>query len=152
MTIKKQFVELISFLEANEGKKVSTIMDEIYSMVESKKRASTSIKDADGNVIAIYCYYHKQWEVVAEVEYGSKASSATGLDTMCKVGVSKWTKAQRDAKKANSDLLTKVASGEIEPSDILTLQAEIEANRTTMNVEDMPQGFASEDEVLQYLS
>ena len=100
-------------------------------------------------VIAIYCYYHKQWELVNDVPYGSKINTATGLNTMCKVGVSKWTKKQRDAKKGKEELLTNVASGDIQVSDILKFQEDIEITRLTMDTEDMPQGYSTEEEVLE---
>lgn len=147
MSIKKSYVEIVEFLQANEGKKVSSIMAEVLAMAESKKQGSTFIEDADGNVLAIYCYYHKQWEILAEVEYGSKANSTTGYNTMCKVGTSMWTKKQRDAKKAKSELLDNVANGNISPADIKGHQDDIEANRLTMDTTDMPHGYADEDAV-----
>ena len=105
MSIKKPFVELVDFLTANKNKKVDTILQEVLLMAESKKRDTTTIKDADDNVIAIYCYYHKQWELLDNVPYGAKKSSANGYNTMCKVGVSKWTKAQSMAKKAKGQII-----------------------------------------------
>lgn len=152
MSIKKPYVELVEFLEANKEKKVSTLIDSIYEMCESKKSSSTVMKDSDGNVIAIFCYYHKQWELLSEVEYGSKVNTQSGFNTMCKVGVSKWTKAQRDAKSAKEDLLNKVASGEVEPQDIAKLQEDIEETRTTIDTTDMPNGYASESELMEVIS
>lgn len=151
MNIKKPYVEVVEFLMANENKKVSSIIGEILLMCESKKQDSTAIKDSDGNIIAIYCWYHKQWELVKDVPYGAKANSTTGLNTMCKVGVSKWTKAQRDAKQALAELLTKVGKGEVEPTDIVKLQQDIEAKRLTIDETDKPIGFASEEEVLNHI-
>ena len=145
MTIKKQFVELVNLLESNKDKKVSTILDEIYSLVESKKKETTYILDQDGNPFAIFCWYHKQWELVNDVEFGSKISNPTGLNNMCKVGTSKWTKAQRDATLANASILTDVASGELEPSKILEKQAEIETSRLAMNTTDMPKGITVDE-------
>lgn len=151
MNIKKPYVEVVEFLMANENKKVSSIIGEILLMCESKKQDSTAIKDSDGNIIAIYCWYHKQWELVKDVPYGAKANSTTGLNTMCKVGVSKWTKAQRDAKQALAELLTKVSKGEVEPTDIVKLQQDIEAKRLLIDETDKPIGFASEEEVLNHI-
>lgn len=151
MTIKKAYVELVELLEANKGKKVSTILDDIIELCSSKTQGSTVIRDAEGNVIAIFCYYHKQWELLSSTPYGAKASSATGFNTMCKVGTSKWTKQQRLAKQANANILTDVAKGTIEPSDIVTLQADIEHNRKVIDQTDMPEGFASEDDLMKHL-
>ena len=147
MSIKKSYIEIVEFLQANEGKKVSTIMSEVLLMAESKKQSSTFIADENGTILAIYCYYHKQWEIVEEVPYGSKANSTTGLNTMCKVGTSKWTKKQRDAKVAKAELLERVSNGDIQPSDIKDYQEDIESQRLTMDVDDMPHGYQDEDAV-----
>ena len=152
MTIKKQFIELVNLLETNKNKKVSTIMAEVLAMAESKKRDSTIIKNSDGEVVAIYCYYHKQWEILVNVPYGKKASSASGYNTMCKVGVSMWTKAQSIAKKAKSTILDGVANGSIDPTDIKTKLAEVEAKRLTIDTTNMPKGYENEEDVAKALS
>lgn len=117
-SVKKQYQDLVAFLQANEGKKVSTILPQVLEMVSGKSTAKTFIKDHDGNTIAIYCYYHKQWELLSEVEYGKKANTATGFNTMCKTGVSHWTKNQRNKQKLKEELLQKVASGELAYTEI----------------------------------
>lgn len=147
MSIKKPYEEIVKFLTSNENKKVSSILGEIILMCESQKTTSTVIKDSDGNVVSIYCWYHKQWEILKDVPYGAKANSTSGYNTMCKVGVSKWTKSQRHAKDATASLLTQVSKGEVSPSDILKLQSDIEASRNVIDKTDAPVGFASEDEV-----
>jgi len=152
MSIKKPYVELVEFLQQNENKKVSSILEEILAMCESKKSSSTTIEDSDGNLIAIYCYYHKQWELISEVEYGSKANTKHGLNNMCKNGTSHWYKQQREAKKASTDLLDQVSSGDIAVEDIVTKQAEIEILRNDIDMSDAPKGFASEAELYEYLS
>ena len=152
MKIKKSFEDIVTFLEANSNKKVESILEEVYSMVESKKQQKASIKDKDGNVLAIFCYYHKQWEIVKDVEYGSKVNSTTGLNTMCKVGTSKWTKQQRDSKKAKEQLLEDVSSGKVLPTDILKHQKDIEEGRNIIDETDMPKGYASEVEVKKALN
>ena len=144
MAIKKSYTDIVNFLQANENKKVSTVLDEILAMCESKKQSSTFIKDSDGKIVAIYCYYHKQWEILIDVPYGSKANSTTGFNTMCKVGTSMWTKQQRNAKKANEELLDNVMNGNILASDIQGHKDDIEAVRKTINLTDMPTGFANE--------
>lgn len=121
-------------------------------MCESKKTTSTVITNSDNEVVAVFCYYHKQWELVSEVEYGSKINTTSGLNTMCKVGVSKWTKKQRDAKKSKEELLTLVASGDVQVGDILKLQDDIETLRLTMDTEDMPIGYESEEEITNMMN
>lgn len=118
MTIKKQYVDIVAFLEENKNKQVKTILQDIIDMTEAKVQTRTFVKDADGNVLAIYCYYHKQWELTSEVEYGNKKSSSTGLNTMCKLGVRGWTKQQSLLKKLDVDLLAEVIAGELATEDI----------------------------------
>ena len=112
MAIKKDFQAIVEFLEANQNKKVATILEQLREMC-SAQNTVTFKKDADGNVTEVFCYYHKRWELVSEHEYGKKASNkATGLNTMSKVGLNQWTKQQSVAKKAKEQLLARVAAGE----------------------------------------
>lgn len=145
MSIKKVYEEIVALLEDNKGKKVDSIMDKVYLLCESKKLTSTHVCDKDGKVIAIFCYYHKQWELLSEVEYGSKANSATKFNTMCKVGTSKWTKQQRDAEKAKSQMLVDVSKGVVDPANILKLSEDIETKRKLMDTSDMPIGHTLEE-------
>ena len=112
MAIKKDYQALVDFLETNKNKKVATILEQIREMC-SQQNTVTFKKDAEGNVTEVFCYYHKRWELVSEHEYGKKASNkATGLNTMCKVGLNQWTKQQSAAKKAREQVLARLASGE----------------------------------------
>lgn len=148
MAIKKSYTDIVNFLKDNENKKVSSILDEVLLMCESKKQASTYIADENGDVVAIFCYYHKQWEILKDVPYGKKVNSTTGFNTMCKVGVSKWTKKQRDAKTATANILTLLTEEKVKPSHIKDLQNDIEHERTLMDQEDMPIGYVSEEELM----
>lgn len=114
-SIKKVYAELVQLLEENKDKKVSTILEQVYVLAEVKQ-ASKNFKVVDGRVTEIYCYYHKVWESVDL--YGTKKNSPSGYNSMCKLGVNNWTKQQREYKKAESELLTKVMSGEISPDQI----------------------------------
>ena len=131
-TIKKDYLELVSFLETNKNKKVETILAAVREMCSSKNE-TTFRKDEEGNITHIFCYYHKVWEDVAVVEYGKKASNkATGLNTMCKVGLNAWSKQQRVAQKEKNELLTKMAKGEVTQEEFnLELDA-IEVRRHTI--------------------
>ena len=133
-SIKKDFVQLVELLQTNSNKKVSTLMPQILELATKKSTSSadhekTFITDDDGNVVAVFCYYHKKWELTKDCEYGPKKSSASGLNTMCKVGVSAWTRQQRASKKANDELLDKLASEEIQMSDLASARREIEETR-----------------------
>ena len=120
--VKKQFEELYTLLVDNKNKKVSTILPQLIELMQKKNNASgkaqTFMKDEDGNVTHVYCYYHKKWEDITVAEYGSKKGTATGLNTMCKEGVSNWTKQQRAKKQAEAELITRVVNGELLPEDL----------------------------------
>lgn len=130
MEIKKAYKELYELLEANANKKVSTILPELTKLMEAKTMKETVRYAEDGSVEAIFCYYHKEWELVSDVDYGTKKSSKSGLNTMCRVGANAWSKQQRDAKKANDELIAKVTSGEIDASELTSRKEAIEAERT----------------------
>jgi hypothetical protein len=129
MQVKKQFEEIYALLEANKNKKVSTLLPELAELMSKKSAGGTNgstFHKIDDEVVAVYCYYHKKWELISKTEYGKKASNqATGLNTMCKEGVSAWTKQQRMKKLAEQELLTKVSKGEILPEDIASEQEAI---------------------------
>lgn len=150
MTIKKQYEELYAFLEANKNKKVSSIMADVIAMMSSKSGGSdigkTFLKDEEGNVIAVYCYYHKKWEATSVADYGTKANTATGLNTMCKEGVSSWSKQQRTYKKANEQLLQQVAAGELSAEDLPAKMAELETDRKAIEVRSDEHGFDTAEE------
>lgn len=153
MTIKKQFEEVYAFLEANKNKKVSTVFDDLVALMSSKSGGSdigkTFLKDDEGNVIAVYCYYHKKWELTSVAEYGIKTNTATGLNTMCKEGVSSWSKQQRIYKKTNEDLLKQVASGELSPEDLQVKMEEAEAERKAIEVRSDEHGYDTVDQIPQ---
>lgn len=128
--IKKAYVELVALLQANEGKKVATIMPQILELVSSQGGAqSTTRYDEAGKLTHVFCYYHKEWEAVDAIEYGAKVGTKTGLNTMCKQGVSQWTKQQRVAKQEKAKLLDAVSAGEVLPEELPAKMAEIEAAR-----------------------
>lgn len=121
MTIKKAYLEVHAHLLANEDKKVKTIMPELIEMMSAKGAggaASSVHRGEDGSVLAVLDYYFKKWLPVDLVEFGAKANSASGLNTMCKLGTSLWTKQQREFKKGKEELLTQVAAGDVLPTDI----------------------------------
>lgn len=132
MAIKKDYVELVNFLETNKNKKVETILDLVREMC-SQKVETTFKKDENGNVTHVYCYYHKVWEDVSQVEYGKKASNkATGLNTMCKIGLNQWSKQQRVAQKEKNELLEKMAKGEVTQEEFTQELDAIELRRNTI--------------------
>lgn len=158
MTIKKAYVEVIALLEANSNRKVSTILEEVKALCEAKNSGGSEIgktflKDENGETIAIFCYYFKKWMPLSDVEFGLKASTASGYNTMCKEGVSNWTKQQRKAKLAKEALLDRLTKGEIEVSDLDNEKASIEVERKAI-VDDVDQHlhFETAADVLAYLA
>ena len=145
--VKKQFVELYDFLKANESKTVKSLLPQIQKMVESTRVAETVLYNKDKKPVAIFCYYHKQWEVLSEVEYGSKKSTKSGYNTMCKVGVNKWTAQQSTAEKERSALIADIEQGKKKPSDLSKLLAEIEAKRLSIDKDKMPKGYAEKENI-----
>ena len=118
MNIKKQYEELYAILEANQNKKVSTILPQLIEIMTAKQAQRNFITDEDGNVTHVFCYYHKKWEDISQAPYGSKANSASGLASMCKEGVSQWNKQQKAIKNLKAEVLELVTSGELEASEI----------------------------------
>ena len=164
--VKKAFQPIIDILEANKDNPVSAVLARIMEIAEAKvtrTQGDIAIYDKKGKVVALFDYFLKRWmPLVGEkaVEFGPKAGTTTGFQGMSKIGLSLWTSAQRKAKAAELALLTQVAKGEIQPSDIPAKQAEIEESRKTTpetytegtevrNVSDL--GFATQEEVTAYL-
>lgn len=129
-TIKKGFVEVYDILVENKDKKVSTIMDKLIAIMVSKQRDKNHFEDENG--LSIFCYYHKTWELTAQVQYGKKANTSTGLNSMCKVGTNQWTKQQREFKKSKADLLILVASGDLAIKNINGKIEELEIEKDSI--------------------
>ena len=150
MAIKKAFQPIIAFLEENKNSKVSTILDGAIELASAKvgggRSSENVLRDDEGNVVAVFCYYHKRYEPVADVEFGKKATSSTGLNSMCKEGTSQWTKQQRVAKKAGEQLLDDVMSGELAASDLEAARAEIDKAKAVITPREDGIGFETLDE------
>ena len=144
--VKKVFEEVVELLELHREEIVKDIFPAILELVTAKSPLKVTYHH-EGELVAIYCYYHKQWELLSEVEYGAKKSSKTGFNTMCKKGVSHWTKQQRVGKKANADLLTGVATGAIEPALLPVELARIEEEKKAIVLDVV--GYDTEDELLE---
>ena len=140
MTIKKAYVSIIELLEANTDALVGDILTQVRDLAAAKTGGGTGsvfARNEEGEVIAIRCYYHKLWFDPRVVDFGKKVTSPTGLNTLSKDGMSKWTKQQREAKQAESVLLSKVFEGELLPADIPAEQEAIkEATRVIVPRED----------------
>lgn len=146
-TTKKAYVGLIAFLEKNKNKKVETILDQIKEMTQQKNTLKTFLVNEKNEVVAIFCWYHKQFELLETVEYGAKASSATGFNTMCKVGVSKWTKQNKNVKAVEGVILAMLENETIIASEISDKREHLVAEAKMIDVEDMPIGYETIDDI-----
>ncbi len=158
MTIKKAYVQIIELLEANSNKKVSTILDQVKELCESKNSGgsdigTTFIKNDQDETIAIFCYYFKKWMSVEDVEFGRKANTASGYNTMCKEGVRLWTKQQRVAKLAKEQLLDDIVEQVITVEELPEQQAIIEAKRKLIAEAEEPLlHFDTAEEILAHIA
>ncbi len=153
-TIKKAFVEIVETLQANTNELVGDILPQIIALASAKTgggggKATTFHKNDDGVIVGVRCYYHGLWMSPEVVDFGKKASSATGFNSMCKDGVSKWTKQERAAKTAKEELLQNVASGDVEASDLAQVMADIEEAREARVAREDGYGFSTLEELLE---
>ena len=157
--VKKAFHPLVTLLDENRDSTVESILAEVLTLVAPKQRGATTgsssknhIKDTEGNVVAVLDYYFKRWMPLVgdlAVEFGAKANSVTGLNSMCKEGVSNWTTQQRAAKTAMASLLEQVEAGEIAVEDIAAERASIDEAKTAVIATDL--GFDTREELEDYL-
>ena len=136
MTIKKVFQPIIELLQSNLQATVSDLMGQIEAIAMAKPGGGggdgspKSVLNPDGTPHAIFCYYHRKWELVSEVEFGAKLSSATKLNSMCKEGAARWSAQNTKSKTDTADLLPSISSGDLAIADIPSAQAKIETTRT----------------------
>lgn len=154
MAIKKAYVEIIALLEDNMDAPVSSIFEQAVALASAKTgggagRATNFVKDDEGNVVGIQCYYFKKWFSLDDVEFGKKAGSATGFNSMCKVGLGHWTKQQRAYKNAQAALLEQVATGEVAADEVAHKMAELEEAKNT--IVELPEGMVAYDSAEELL-
>ena len=160
MAVKKSMVGIIEFLNENLNKSVKSIIDEVTALASTKTKAgtgtamaSTFIKDAADATVAVFDYYFKRWMPLvgdAAVDFGAKASAASGFASMSKEGTSLWTKQQAAAKKATTQILVDVENGDLEVSGISAAKEAIEATRKEIVTTEL--GFADREGIDAYLA
>lgn len=144
---------LTSAIEADPNATIAGVIDEVTALAAAKTgagggKATAFHRNEEGEVVAIKCYYHKLWMDPRAVEFGLKATSPTGLNNMCKDGVSKWTKQQRDVKAQEAELLNRVTSGELAVEDIPAEQERIAEEAKLVAPRDDEYGFETLEECL----
>lgn len=154
--IKKAFAPIVDALraaiDADPKVKVASILDQIVELASAKSgagggKATTFHRNEAGEVTGVKCYYHGLWMDPRVVEFGEKKSSASGLNSMSKEGMSKWTKQNAAAKKAKEELLLKVQSGEVAADSIASELARIEAEKDAVHPREDGYGFATLEEL-----
>lgn len=156
-TIKKAYQAIITVLsaavEANPEATIASVIDHVTDLASAKTgagggKATAFHRDENGEVVAIKCYYHKLWMDPRVVEFGKKATSPTGMNNMCKDGVSKWTKQQRDIKQEEAGLLGRVTAGELAIEDIPAEQERIQADAKLVTPREDEYGFETLEECI----
>lgn len=153
-TIKKAYQPIMTILAANIGETLTQeLYDEVEALTAAKQgggggAATTFHRNDAGDVVAVRCFYHGLWMSPQVEEFGKKASSASGLNSMCKAGVSKWTKQQSQFKKAKEELLEQVAAGEVAPAEINDRLAELDEARQAVEPLESGYGFDSLEDCL----
>jgi hypothetical protein len=148
MSVKKVFQDVVDFLQSNADAVVSDLMPTIVDMCSNKRGGDANVlRNSAGEVVAIFCSYHKKWEMLDEVEFGLKTSSVTGYNNMCKEGLSNWTKQQNAAKKASLSILEEVEAGTLAVEDIAKRREEIEAERSVTVAREDGKGYDTLEEL-----
>jgi len=157
-TIKKAYLAIVTVLttavEADENATIASVLDEVTALAAAKTgsgggKATAFHRDENGEVVAIKCYYHKLWMDPRVVEFGKKATSPTGMNNMCKEGVSNWTKQQRDVKTQEAELLGRVTSGDLAVEDIPAEQERIAEEAKLVSPREDGYGFETLEECLE---
>lgn len=161
MTIKKDYKDIMSLfaqsIALGKEQERQALYNQALELVSSKKSngsgsASTAYFDpVTRELVAVYCYYHKQWELVSHVEYGKKSGTKTGLNTMCKEGTSAWTKQYRKSQKLKDELAQKLLRDEI-TKDEYAEQYEAINNPAIEPHSDEEHSFATLDDLLAHLA
>lgn len=156
MNIKKAYKEIVELLESNVDATVSEVLPQILELCAPKKGggsggggSSKFHRNEAGEVVAIFDYYFKAWMDPRVAEFGKKASSATGYNSMSKEGVSNWTKQQSVAKKANDEMVTKLLAEELDIFEAQALKTEIEEAKAEVKEHSEGYGFATLEECLE---
>ena len=140
--IKKVFVELIEFLEANSKKNVGTILEEVRTLAAAKKGggggALNHHRDEQGNIIAARCAYYDQW--FDPSNFGLKAGTTSGLNNMSTVGLKMHTRANTLLATTKNTLAAQFATDEISGEDFKVGYEAAKVAHATKDTENKPEG------------
>ena len=145
MAIKKAYVDLVELLQANKNKKVETLLPQILELATAKQAAKNFLTNDKGETTHIYCYYHKKWEEVKH--YGKKKHSASGYNSMCKIGVNQWTKQQRLYKVGMESLVDEIADGTLSADMVQEEKEKLHEERSKIVPREDEHGFDNLDDI-----
>jgi hypothetical protein len=135
MAIKKVFAPIMAILESNLSASVADVIEQVRAATSAKTgggggKAVNFVRNEAGIVTAVKCYAFDKWMDPRLVPFGAKANTPTGLNTMCKAGVSVWTQAQSNFKKGKDAIVGKLLANELTSEEAQAQIAELEAART----------------------
>ena len=159
LKIKKAFEPIVTLLESNADSIAPELLAQVKELASAKVgggggKATTFHRDENGEVVAIKCYYHKLWMSPQVAEFGAKKGSASGFNSMCKDGVSKWTKQKAAADKAEAAILDDIANGDLDGTAeaIQARRDEIAAEASQIIPREDGYGFETLEECLEDLA
>lgn len=154
MAIKKVFLPILAILESAMTSTVAEVIEQVRAVASAKVgggggKATNFHRNEAGDIVAIKCYAFDKWMDPRVVDFGKKANTPTGYNTMCKAGVAVWTQAQSAFKKGKEAVVAQLLAGEI---DNTAAQEQIEAlEATRVSVPELPadiQGFDNLEDCL----
>lgn len=152
MTIKKAFQSVIAFLESNKDARVSKVLDQVKEMCSAKQGGGTTARSfykVGEAVVAARCGFFELWFDPTVVEFGKKAGTASGLNSMCKLGVNEWTSRNNAHKKGREEAFSQFTDNKITAEEFQTKLREIDAAKDAEKT--LPEGvvgYATLDELL----
>ena len=143
-SIKKDFIELVSFLEENKEKKVKSVLPTIIKMVEAKRGRTPSPECWVGDtLVGKFCTYHNKWEPISQFKQDKEGK----YPSVCLFGSRARAKSAAAKKAAEAALLEKVISGEISVEDLPAEKAAIDEQAATVVFDNSAQYFDSENDL-----
>lgn len=168
ITPKQKVINSVVELLKNENVDES-IIEKVNALATTAMRSSTadiSAYDADGNLVAIYCSYHKMWEPVTavfttedengneieeEVDLFGKAKTSNGYTRICKEGSKTMNTKARELRKAKDDITSNWLKGEIDEDEAKQALLELDEQDTSHEPRADGLGYATKEEAINAL-
>lgn len=149
----------MSLLMANQGKKVSTLLPQLVTLMYSERsNGGNAFYNAEsGALVGHFCYFHKIYEPVGaaagQAEYGSKVNTSTGLNTMCKVGANSFSSRNSTYKQNRANVMIRMMAQppEITIDEARPILEQIEKDKIAVIPREDKVGFKTLDELTKHL-